>query len=162
MNAEVFHRSTEKELVVFLDAIEAAWGFRPPVEVKVETRIRVSAGFNIVGFAHKGKTFYVNDSNGHRQTPKTVARAIAQELVGHRNTCGECGTGTAPIGTRIYSLISPENSVYDRQTYGSSLDLPPDNAERVVFPTLARKLDKLLAARAARAKIDDTAQRWMD
>jgi hypothetical protein len=164
MDAEVFLVETEKELTVFLDAIEAEWGFRPPVEVNVETFLRVSADFNIIGFAHKGQGVDVRDRNAARRTPKTIARAIAQELVGHRNTCKECGTGTAPIYTRVQVLKYPEGyrGKYWREQFGDSLDNPPDGAERVVFPSLARKLDKLLAARAALPKIDDTAQRWMD
>ena len=31
MDAEIFQASPEKELAVFLDAIESEWGFRPPV-----------------------------------------------------------------------------------------------------------------------------------
>jgi hypothetical protein len=170
MDAEVFLVETEKELAVFLDAIEAEWGFRPPVEVKVETFLRVSADFNIVGFAHEGQGVDVRDKNAHRRTPKAIARGIAQELVAHRNTCKECGTGTAPIYTRIYAAQSDlgGSSWQDayvnrhRDQFGDSINLPPDGAERVVFPSLARKLDKLLAARAALPKIDDTAQRWMD
>ena len=162
MDADTFRASTEKELNLFLDVIEAEWGFRPPVEVTVETRIRVSADFNIVGFAHKGQGFDVRDSNAHRRTPKAVARAIAQELVGHRNTCADCGTGTAPIRTRIFNMRDGWNTSYLRDKYGASLDLPPDAAERVVFPALSRKLDKLIAAEAARPKIDDSSQRWMD
>jgi hypothetical protein len=170
MDAEVFLVETEKELAVFLDAIEAEWGFRPPVEVKVETFLRVSADFNIVGFAHKGQGVDVRDKNAHRRTPKKIARAIAQELVGHRNTCKECGTGTAPLHLRIYPARSDlgertwqaDYVNRHRDQYGDSLNLPPDGAERLAFPALARRLDKLLAARAALPKIDDMAQRWMD
>ena len=136
MERETFRAETEKELALFLDAIEGAWGFRPPVEVKVETKLRVSADFNIVGFAHKGSGFDVRDSNAHRRTPKAVARAFAQEIIAHRNTCGECGTGTPTLRARIdYNSYRGTTDHYtimwhnqSREKYGAAMDQPADAA----------------------------------
>ena len=159
MDAKSFRDSTDKELNVFLDAIEAEWGFRPPVEVVVETGIRISADFNIVGFAHKGRRFDVRDSNAHRRTPRAVARAIAQEIVTHRNTCADCGTGTPPLWERLAIKRYPARyRPYD----GAAFSRPPDAAERLIFPGQSREFEKLLALEAALPKIDDSSQRWMD
>ena len=145
MDKDTYQKATETRLSELLDVIEAGWGFRPPVSVNVETVLKVSADFDIVGFAHKGRSFLVHDKNVHRRGPRAIANAIAQEIVSHRNTCNECGTGTMPIWRRLARLQYP--TYYSQENVAEALT-PADAVERVVFPRQAKALDRLIAARA--------------
>ncbi len=83
--------------------MQDTWGYAPEVTVKVETVVRISADFNMKGFAHDGRFIMVHDGNTHRRTPEKVAKEIMGEITSHKNTCAECGdTSVGVLYHRAY------------------------------------------------------------
>ena len=127
--ARAYQRSLRRALDDLLDVMEQTWGFRPCVSVTVEPALVVQANFEIEGFEHKGqRTWLKAQSACGRRTPRKVARQIAAEISGHRNTCKECGTGIPPIWQRAHGWkdvsIGFDGYAQHKQTrHGVSLDL---------------------------------------
>jgi len=108
----------------------AVWG---------EPVLNVGADFNLKGFAHKGKGFYVTPDNFRTtRTPAYVAKEIAAELVDHRQTCDRCGEGLPSIQCRA-------GGFYYKKT--DLIDTPADPVERMVRPRTSKRLDRRLAAK---------------
>lgn len=101
-----------------------------------EPFIRVGVSFNLDGFAHEGQGFQISAKNMHRhRKPSRIARLIAQEISGHRNTCQRCGVGVAPISQRARG-----------RAYMGDVNIPPDGVEEVINPRLSKKLRQRLEA----------------
>jgi hypothetical protein len=149
LTKSVYARRLRKALDHYLDVMERTWGFRPDIQPVVELCLIVKADFNIVGFAHKGSRSYVHAGNLGRLTPEKVAQRIMGEIVFHRNTCGECGTGTVPL----YERAQTEECIERRLQWHSKIDecradydVPPDAVEEAVFPRMSARLRKRLRA----------------
>ena len=145
MNTEQYKQDIQVAFEADMQAIEQAWGFRPDVTLLVEPCLKVKADFNIAGFAHKGRIAYVTDASAKgRRKPKNVAREVAREIVGHRGTCDECGTGPPSIFIRArdWSMIP-----FYAKKYGDRMHAPPDAAEKRMFPGISRRLEARLKAK---------------
>jgi hypothetical protein len=178
----LYINTAKKTMAGVLASMKQAWGTQPDVQLHFEPCLVVRADFNIKGFAHKGRRTYVTlkHMTGYRRPEKVVA-SIAQELLDHRNTCGECGEKTPPVTARMahaYRILgrdrgwgienyNPKTGValyrwYDGKRYVSmrSALTPPDAMERLLYPSRAKFIDKAIAhleeegirARRSRAK----------
>jgi len=149
-----YEQALRRNLDELLELMKKTWGFRPDLAVAVEPALIVRVHFNLKGFAHKGAKYYVSAAAArqHRR-PARVARMIAGELSGHRNTCRECGEGIPAIWERL------ARSSWRHYGDPAALDLPADPVERKVHPRLARRLDKRLEARLRETELLEKALR---
>lgn len=165
--------AVQQEFDAALDVMEAEWGFRPELNLKVEGMLRLSVDFNMKGFAHKGAGIYVRPTNLKRLTPRTIVQRLAGELVTHRNSCERCGVLLPALWERIRFHEERQKArpawIDARQEWprrpsirwtdengkgqwrdATDADLlkfytPADAVERALFPGRSRTLDKLLA-----------------
>lgn len=126
VNTKKYLRELRKEYAELTKLMKQTWGVAPDVGISLAPV--VVADFNIKGFAHEGRKFSLTPKNvqGYR-TPRRVARAIAQEITSHRNTCNDCGERVPAIWQRVWHA----KAALGLQSWGS--DLNPDGSRKYVF-----------------------------
>lgn len=105
INVEEYTAAVEAEFDRITELMQDTWGYAPEFKPKVEVMLKVSADFDLQGFAHDTRSVQVHPRNVKRRTPEKVAREIASEVTSHRNTCDRCGEGNIPsLWTRLHAV----------------------------------------------------------
>lgn len=143
-----FQERLDAKLRDLLDFCAGHWGEAPELEAAVTPSMLVSCSFDLGDFPHRGRSFLVHPGNIARRGPEKIALEIVQEVASHRNQCGRCGLGMPAIQNRTWAVERGSISRMSEEDRTRYL-VPPDEPERMLFPSFARRLDAALAALGA-------------